>query len=498
MVAKSGRERSLQRLLDSLRGTEVGRVFGLAKLSSLADFRTHVPLLSLGDHARRVEPHLGFGLVDAGDPNAASEAGIDWERPAVAEVWRGLLEGHQRALGGPAVVVQARDLDRSVDRLLGDDLAELGANVRRIERADDVATLFDQIAAEQPTILALPSAFTVIWLERHAGKPLDRALPSLALLLASHDLSRRARAGLPIESAGWIHRSGRLGLPSPRPPSRSFTLALGSQLIELLPHRELDHEGQRVLDEQTILPEQAILGMRYELVVSSPLGCLRLRTDDHVEVVGFDPPTELAPFPRPRVVRLRPPAARVTLEGISLPGPWLTAAVRQAFRPEDPALLAATVGPDPSALEGVTRGIRVGRARTRGSKITSAKVHGDPFVDTELGASRSGVRMRPQMPRRLLIQVEVQGLGRHQLARRLARAIDDDLRRRSPAYEHLRSARELKPPQVAIVDPGSFAGAQERRILSLRGRVGVPVVRVVGRERASIFPSSTYGRLGTG
>ncbi len=492
MVAKSGRERSLRRLLDSLRGTPVDRAFGLAKLSSLADFRAHVPLLSLGDHARRVEPHLGFGLVDAGDSAAAGGAGIDWERPAVAAVWRGLLKGREQALRGPAVVLQARELDRSVDRILSEDLAFLGADVRRIERADDVATLFDQIAAEQPTILALPSAFTVTWLERHARKPLDRALPSLALLLASHDLSHRARAGLAIESAGWIHRSGRLGLPSLRLPSRCFTLALGSQLIELLPHRELDHEGQRVLDEQTILPEQAILGMRYELVVSSPLGCLRLRTDDHVEVVGFEPPTELAAFPRPRVVRLRPPAARVALEGISLPGSWLTAAVRQAFRPEDPALLAATVGPDPSALEGLSR-----RAKVRGAKTRSAR-QGDHFVDTELGASRSGVRTRPQMPRRLLVQVELQGLGRPQLGRRLAKAIDDDLRRRSPAYDHLRSARELKRPQVAIVDPGSFAGAQERRILSLRGRVGVPVVRVVGRERASIFPSSTYGRIGIG
>ncbi|HFE45415.1 MAG TPA: hypothetical protein ENJ18_07955, partial [Nannocystis exedens] len=132
MVAKSGRERSLRRLLDSLRGTPIDRAFGLAKLSSLADFRAHVPLLSLGDHARQVEPHLGFGLVEVGEVTAASEAGMDWERPAVAEVWRGLLEGREQALQGPALVVQARDLDRTVDRILSDDLAFLGADVRRI------------------------------------------------------------------------------------------------------------------------------------------------------------------------------------------------------------------------------------------------------------------------------------------------------------------------------------------------------------------------------
>ena len=484
-AGESGRERSLGRLLDSLRATEVGRAFGLGRLSSLADFRAHVPLLSLGDHARRVEPHLGFGLVDPRDPAAATLAGLDWERAEVADVWRGFLADRPRALAGQAVVLQARELDRSVDRLLCDDLAALGVTVRRIERADSAAALLEQIAACEPTILAVPSAFTITRLEREARRPLDRALPSLALLLASHDLRQRARASLAVESAGWIHRSGRLGLPSPRAPSRSFTLAVGSQLIELLPHRELDHEGQRVLEEQTILPEHATLGMRYELVVTSPLGCLRLRTDDHVEVVSFDPPTALAPFPRPRVVRLRPPAARVPLEGVSLPGAWLTAAVRQAFRPEEPALLAATVGPDPSAVGHEAR--RSSTSKTRGAG------RGDPFADTELGAARSGVPTRPLMPRRLLVQVEVQGLGRSALPRRLSDAVDQDLRRRSAAYEHLRSAGELLRPHVVIVDPGSFAGAQERRILSLRGRVGTPVVRVVGRERASLFPSSTYG-----
>ncbi len=489
-TGESGRERSLGRLLDSLRATEVGRAFGLGRLSSLADFRAHVPLLSLGDHARRVEPHLGFGLVDPRDPAAPSLAGLDWERPAVNQVWRGLLADRPRALQGKAVVLQARDLDRSVDRLLGDDLGALGVEVRRIERADSAAALFAEIAAEAPTILAVPSAYTITWLEGHVHRPLDRALPSLALLLACHDLRQRARASRPIESAGWIHRSGRLGLPSPLAPSRSFTLAVGSQLIELLPHRELDHEGQRVLDQQTILPEHATIGMRYELVVTSPLGCLRLRTDEHVEVVSFDPPTPLAPFPRPRVVRLRPPAARVTLEGVSLPGAWLTAAVRQAFRPEQPALLAATIGPDPSAVGRESRraASRERRAEKRGAGA------GDPFADTELGATRGGSRTRPLMPRRLLVQVEVQGLGRSALPRRLGQAIDQDLRRRSAAYEHLRGTGELLGPHVVIVDPGSFARAQERRILSLRGRVGTPVVRVVGRERASIFPSSTYGR----
>jgi hypothetical protein len=481
-TAGVARERCLGRLLEALGATAVGRAFDLGRIRSLADFRAHVPLLSLGDHARRVEPHLGFGLVDAGDPAALHGAGLDWERPAVADIWRGFLGGAGvRELAGPAVVVQARELDRCVDQLTAGDLAALGAEVARIERTDDAASLLEELRAAAPAIVAVPSVYTITWLERQAGRPLDRALPSLRLLLAAHDLSRRARARVAIESAGWIHRSGRLGLPSPIAPRSSFTLAVGSQLIELLPHSELDHEGERVYEGRTILPEEAILGWRYELVVSSPLGCLRMRTDAHVEVVGFDPPTALAPFPRPRVVRLRPPPAPVALEGVSLPGAWLTASVRQAFRPEEPALVAATIGPDPSAVDPERR-------RASGG--------GDPFADTELGATRPADHSRPLMPRRLLVQVELQGLGRRQLGRRLAERIDADLRRRSPAYDHLRKLRELDRPQVAIVDPGSFAAAQERRIRSLRGRVGVPVVRVVGRERASIFPSSTYGRVG--
>lgn len=481
---ESGRERSLARTLEALAATELGRARGLGRIASLADFRAEVPLLGLTEHAREVEAHLGFGLVDHGDPRAAELAGLGWERPEAAAIWRGFLG--ERPLEGPVVVLQAREIDRSVDRLLTDDLASLGAEVIRIDRADGGReALLEAIAGHAPAILTLPSVYTLSWLEGAARGPIERALPHLRLLLAGHDLSRRPRTRVRLESAGWIHRSGRLGIPSPRAPARAFTLAVGSQLVELLPHREPGAEGERVLESATILPEEAILGQRYELVVTSPVGCLRLRTDDHVEIVGFDPPTALAPFPRPRVVRLRPPPQRVALEGIALPGAWLTAAVRQAFRPEEPALIAATIGPDPSAVDpGPSPAERAGASA------------GDPFADTELGgAGRSGLRTRPLMPRRLLVQVELQGLGRRELQRGLATRIDDDLRRRSPAYDHLRRRRELAPPLVSIVDPGSFQAAQERRIASLRGRVGVPVVRVVGRERTSIFPSSTYGRV---
>lgn len=471
-MSAAGRDRALGLLLEGLAGAEIGRRFDLGRVRSLADLRAQVPMMDLTTHAREVEAVLGFGTTDARDPRARELAGAIHERPEVVAVWRGFLgEAEVRR----AVVLQAREVEASVDRIVVDDLAALGAEVLRVERVDDEDALLAMLEESAPTILAAPSTFTLGWIERMLGAPLDRAIPSLRLLLAGHDLGRRIRARLPVESAGWIHRSGRLGLPSPRAPARSFTLALGSQVIELLPHREVDDSVQRVFESRTILPEEAIVGQHYELVVSSPLGCLRLRTDEHVQVVGFDPPTALAPFPRPRVIRLRPPPQPVALEGVTLAGPWLTAAVRQAFRPEDPALVAATIGPDPGA-------VAPGRGGGGGH---------DFFSDTELDeGQRSGVRAL--LPRRLLVQVETQGLWRAGLPERLEGAIDADLRRRSPAYEHLRGRRELDGPRVSIVEAGSFGAAQERRIRSLRGRVGVAEVRVVGRERASIFPSATH------
>jgi hypothetical protein len=179
----------------------------------------------------------------------------------------------------------------------------------------------------------------------------------------------------PSERGGW-------GCPRRGRPRGAFTLAVGSQVIELLPHQQSD-DGLRAFEAETIAPAQAILGRHYELVVSSPLGCLRLRTDEHVQVVGFDPPTSLVPTPRPRVIRLRPPPQEVALEGISMVGVWLTAAVRQAFRPEDPALVAATIGPDPGAIDvaqtstralkgGPVRRDRAGRRRAIGGASPAA------------------------------------------------------------------------------------------------------------------------------
>ena len=65
----------------------------------------------------------------------------------------------------------------------------------------------------------------------------------------------------------------------------------------------------------------------------------------------------------------------VRLEGVTLAGSWLTAAVRQAFRPEDPALVAAEIGPDPVRdSQGILRR-DVGQHHAEGR----AAVAGDPI-----------------------------------------------------------------------------------------------------------------------
>ncbi len=486
------RQRHLQGILQNLGGAELGRAFGLQKIRTLADFRAAIPLMNLETHAREVEARVGFGATDSKDPRALELSGCAVERPGVVEAWRSWL-GERPASGDRALLLQARNPDPLIDRVRTHDLEALGAEVRRIESLAGERAL-EQLHALleefEPTLLCAPSSYTVAWLERTLHGPLDRRIPSLRLVLAGHDHRQRVRARVPVEFAGWIDRSGRLGLPSPRAPARAFALAAGSVLLELLPHTKFDRDGRPIPQTETVLPEHSIIGERYEVVVSSPLGFLRMRIDEHVRVVGFDPPTVDAPFPRPRVVRLPPPPIDIALEGVSLLGTWMTASVRRAFRPEDPALVAATIGPD---LTTIATG---GSQRTRASDRRAARrAPGDPFVDTELGGVSGADERATPRPRRLLVQVEVQGDARAGLEGHLIKSVDKDLCRRSPAYAHLRGRGELMPPSVVAVDPGTYHAARIRRIRSLRGRVGAPVVRVVDHARAPIFPATTIGHV---
>ena len=311
----------------------------------------------------------------------------------------------------------------------------------------------------------VPSLAVCSWLEQLARAPLERRIPQLRWLFAEHDLDERIRSRLPVINAGWLHAAGRIALPARRNPFDVFTLATHSTVLELLPHGDPEIDPRQHTTERTVLPEAAILGERYELVVSSPLGFLRLRSGLHVRVVGFESHGESGDsLPRPRVLRLPPPPSDAALEGVTMPGAWLTASVRQAFLPEDPALVAAEIAADPDAVDVTGRGSRTGL---------------DPFSDTELGASRVGIVRGGPRPRSLVVRLEVQGQTAPKFPVQISTRIDVDLRRRSAAYDWLRTRDELWEPRVVIARPGTARKNRERRICALWDVVARPVVQMV-------------------
>lgn len=461
------RDHALRLLCSHLGPTRVGQRFGLSRLGSLDDFRASIPVFDRAGHAREVENLLGFGVIDDADPGVMELTGAQHERDLVLDAWRARI-------GEPApqriALLHAHGHDPLSERTLRDDLRTLGGEVFVLDRIDDAARVLERLRSFDPELLAAPSALVLAWLERSQRLGLRRQLPSLRAALCEHDLSRPVRLDVPIAGLGWFSHGLRCGLPTTGVPGDAVTLAVGSQLLELLPYTNPEDDGRRVYAERTILPEAAILGHRYEVVVSSALGLLRLRTEQHVRVVGFDPPTTAAPVPRVRVVRLSTPPADVALEGCTVAGAWLTASVRQALAREDPALVAAEIGPDPRSLRDATG-------------FPSSTRLGEGFGETEFGEisiRTGGLPASPSRPRALLCRMELQGLVRDDLSRKVAVRIDDNLRLRSPAYAYLRERGELDPPRVIVVPAGTAAAERERRITELSGPVWVPDVRVAG------------------
>jgi len=465
------RQRCLSQMIEHLGPTRIGRELGLGRLRNFDDLRASLPIMDRERHEWEVEQHLGFGLVDPGDARARELSGGQHERGAVVAIWRAYL-GRHVALKRVALL-RGRSVDPIVDRLARDDVRALDAEVFAIDRVEDPAAVLERLQEFDPELMLVPSLLTLRWLESVYRGGLDRRLRSLRLVLAEHDLREEVRTHVRVATSGWVHRSGRLGLPTLRPPDHALTLAVGSQIIELLPYGNPEEDARRVYADETVLPEHAVLGQRYELVVSSPLGFLRLRTDEHVRVVGFDAPSEPAPFPRPRVVRLAPAPPDVALEGCTVAGAWLTASIRQAFQREDPALVAAEIGPDPRS---VPRGV----AALPGTAATMRLP--DAFKDTELGwmARTGSQRVERHRPRALLVRLEVQGYVVPELTGLLSTRIDQSLRRRSAAYAYLRERDDLHPPRVMILPVGTRRSEEDRRIRELAGGVWVPDVRVVG------------------
>jgi hypothetical protein len=457
----------LQLLVEQLGSTSAGRELGIERLSSLADLRASVRIRSPARHAEEVESVWGFGVFD-GPEGTEDISGGGRERAQLVAVWRSFLGD---AAPERVALLRGQHFDAAIDDLMLEDLAAWGGELLRVTMIDDSADVLQQLEKFEPEVLVVPSLLTCRLLEEVHRTRLEVRLKKLKLILAEYDQHRKIRSEVLVRSAGWIDRSGRIAIATTRPPPRAMTLATASQILELLPYSNPEEDGMRQYSKRTVLPEHAVVGQRYEVVVTSPLGFLRMRTGEHVRVIGFDPPTTASPFARPRVVRLIPAPADIRLEGCTVAGSWLTASVRQSLSREDPALVQAEIGPDPLSIPSGEAAVRT----------ASVKLH-EAFADTELGGLRagsSGFRNRRRRPRSLLVRVELQGYVNTDLPKKLSERIDASLRARSPAYSHLRERDELQPPRVLVVPAGSRRTDEERRISRLAGIVKVPDVRVV-------------------
>ena len=457
-----------RRIYELVRGrlgqTRVGRSLGLSQLRTFEDFRSVVPIFDAATHAEQIEHRLGFGVVDPDDPAAPEILGLDREREDQAAVWRRFFHRSPPRLA----LWLGRGDAPAVARALAADAAALAPPVYRHDRLDDPAAAAARLCREGIEALWTSSLAAVQAVEAALRRPLETAVPTLEAIIATYDLDAPVRTRLPVVAAGFIHGPDpvRLSVSSMRSVRVGTTLALASALPELLPHRDPEVDGRVRAAEATVLPEQARPDERYEVVVTSPAGVIRLRTGLHVRVVGFDMPSTEVGVPRPRFVPIVPAPPDLPLEGCTLAGSWVAAAVRQAFWPEDPALVAAEVRPDPAGP---------------GPAASSASLRVPPFfAETELGPIvRAATGARRARPRGLWVRVELQGVAPPDLSDRLARRIDDDLRRRMPAYAYLRQRGSLSAPRVEVVAPGTWRAARERAVRRLWGPVGQPAIRVV-------------------
>jgi hypothetical protein len=464
-VTRDPRQRRLDEMLGTLQGTEAGRSLGLGTISTFDDLRASVPLMDPQAHADQVEQLLGFGV--AVDPEMLTAAAR--ERARLRTVWASQLgslgEPEAEASGAPEIVIIGPAMDDPrVDAIRIDDLRTLPGPPPTIERVGDAdaPALVQRLSALAPRGLVLPSLATCGWLEGVVRKPIERHLASLSWLMAEHDLHARVRSRLPVLNAGWIHAAGRIALPSERSRSE-LVMATDSTLIELLPHGDPVEDSGGGRDETTVLPEHAVMGEGYELVLSSPLGFVRYRSGQHVQIVGFEGATE--PWlgrPRPRVQRIAAPPPDVKLEGMTVPGAWLTAALRQAFQPEDPALVAAEIGPD-LATKDLSSG-----------QTTRARIN--LFAETELGSDEA--RRAGRNPRAVQAWVEVQGASAPDLGEGLAKRMDEALLARSAPYRYLRSRGELLEPRVVVAPGGTAKAARLKRLEAHAGTIDVPQIQV--------------------
>ena len=479
---KERRQRAFDYLIAKLGPTDLGRKLGLSRLNSFADLRATIPVHRSDEHLVKVEAALGFGPALGSGPGANDPGAF--EREACVERWKELLVAHRRPIPRRCFRLGVEP-DAALARWEHDDFAELMGAEGEFEsvRAQDPGACLEAMRESEPDALIAPSLASVAWLESQGRARIEALVPSLRVLFAQHDLDEALRSRLPVVSLGLRHPAGRLTLPS-RGDSHDRLcgrIAWSSCLIELM----REDESTTVVTRREpvtsssawtpdtrgpVLPEQAILGERYELVISSGTGFLRMRSGIYVRLVGFEVVRDANRLvPVPTLVPLPPPPSEFALEGVRLPGATLTASLRQAFEREDPALVAAEIG---------------GAARSTSGQALDQLSPTDSgfFGGTELGAlhpSRQGLR-----PLGLELRVELQGRSRDDFSGRLALRYDEILRSRSPAYDYLRSGGELVSPVVLIVAGGSERRARSQRASSFRGTVARPQIRVAGAHQS--------------
>jgi len=329
--------------------------------------------------------------------------------------------------------------------------------------------MLDALAEAAPEVLVVSSLATVSWLERSLRGPLEMKCPSLRAIVAEFDLESHVRTRCVLLNAGRLHGAGRLALPdrldaheARHPVSRGrWRLAWDSVLLEL--REETQGTTELRSGSESLDPTEAVLGARYELAVTSERGYFRMRTGIYVRTLGFEIVEDRGGRrPVPRVTPIASPPEDLRLEGVTLPGAWLTAALRQSFEPEDPALVAAQL-----------RGAAGSSDEADGAQASGF------FAETELGTLR-GRRNERARPRALAIRVEVRGSSRAGFAEGLAERVDARLQARSPAYAYLRGEAQLEAPRVRLVDPGSDRAGEQARARSLQGSVARPQIRVFG------------------
>lgn len=459
-----GREQALAALVRRFGSSKLGREFGLHRVRGVADFRATVPLFDRRSHAREVEPELGFG---EGDPKDSGPVDGAWQSTRPWAVWSSQTQNWP-----PQRVLSLRRETQGTEaaRIRREDLAVPGGRAPAFRGPDglhDLREMQEALTEFAPDTLVVSSLALCRSLERLGRCQLERLAPSLKVILTEHDFEVGLRTRASVLNLGWIERAGRVAIPSAHGPRSAMSLTGRDLIVELLPWTDPDKDGRSQPSDATVLPEHAVLGARYEVVLSAPTGMLRRRSGAHIRVIGFEPPSQADPGLRPRFVRRLPPPADLRVEGTTLAGARLTAAVRQAFQPEDPALVSAWISVRHSDRSSVTA------HESDGRDLTSATF----FEDTELGRPVPG----PRLGRRadtVTVRVEVQGVAPPRLPRDLSYRVDRDLRRRSAPYAHLRDGGVLQAPEVRICAPGTTQAEQIERELALDGPVRGAAIRV--------------------